>query len=621
MRGAAADPGAGDGAILTVDLASGTAEAELLPGARRRELAGCGLLGIALLLERTPAGLDPYDPRCLLVLASGAAAGERAVGLVRFAVVAKSPLSGGVGESRVEGPFGPALRDTGYDALVVRGRARTPSYLLVEDGTARVVAESELAGLDTGEKTDVLRVRHGSGAHVAVIGPAGERRVRFASIVTDRGFAASRMGLGAVMGAKNLHAVVVVGGAPRPAAAPDVVAALTEEYARRIPGNPLATAQREPPGFGAWPAPGVEGYLGVENYRTADPGDWSGFSPDDYRARLVASSGGCPGCPQDCMKRFRSGAADPRAGVLHQEAVAAFAANLGVRDLDAVLELNARCHLWGVDQVSLSFTLSAVMEAAERDALPPEVAAGVPVFGDVEGVARLAADVVARRDLGDALAEGAAWVAARWPGFAPYAMHSKGVEVGSFDPRGSHGQALAYAVSPLGPRYDIVEHDIDFDPAWGRAEFVERAAHLGCPPGGVPMERLSAEKVSLVARLLALWSGYDALGVCLFAAPPTRALTEDDVVRLVAAVTGWDATRDEIASWGRRRLALMRAYNLREGLTGADDLPGRFFTLPVDAGRLTGAVLDRDAFLAARAQLYHELGWSDPVVPTEKEVT
>ncbi len=146
-----------------------------------------------------------------------------------------------------------------------------------------------------------------------------------------------------------------------------------------------------------------------------------------------------------------------------------------------------------------------------------------------------------------------------------------------------------------------MEHDIDFDPEWGFAEYVERA---GAPTGGLPMDSLDAAKVELTGRLVELWSGFDALDVCVFAAPPTRILTEDDIAALVSAVTGWSVTVDDILAWGRRRWSLLREYAAREGHTAADDtLPDRFFTEPITAGRLTGAVLDRETFATARHEM------------------
>jgi len=570
--------------LLRVDLCSGVARTE--PAPDRRGTPGFGLLGVSLLLAETPPHLDVYHPDQPVVFGVGAVAGRRTLALPRFSIVAKSPLSGGIAESRVEGPFGPALRDTGHDAVVLTGRSREPSYVLVEPSGVRVLDATDLWGLDVATVTDRLVARHGGDAHVAAIGPAGEHLVRFASVVADRGYTA-RGGLGAMLGAKNCKALVVVGDAQ-----PPVASRLTVKYASAMGSNPLTTTQHEPPGFGSWPAEGLEGYLGVRNYSTARA-SLPGFTPDEFVKRLGRSTGGCPGCPQDCLKSF--GPDD--SGVLHQEAVAAFAGMLGIADLDTVLELNIWCHNVGVDPVSLAGVLAFHCELGNLS------------FGDADALRKLAEDVIHRTGPGALLADGVARAAAAL-GSQQFALHSKGIEVCGFDPRGSPGLALAYAVHPLGPRYDGVEHDIDFDPDLGHELFISGAREMGCPPAGLPMTALTDEKVRLVANLMELWSGYDAVGLCLFAAPPTRALTEHTAAELVSAVTGWDVSPAELRALGRRRLSLMREYNLREGLTSADDvLPDRFFTLPVDAGLLEGAVLDRPAFEAATRRLRELLGW------------
>ncbi|WP_037269795.1 aldehyde ferredoxin oxidoreductase C-terminal domain-containing protein [Kibdelosporangium aridum] len=539
-----------------------------------------GPLGVRLLLAETHPKVSAYRPDQPIVFGVG----HRALAMTRFALTAKSTQSGGIAESRVEGPFGPALGDTGFDGVVLTGRAARPCYVLIENGQARLIDASDLWRLDTAEVTDLLVARHGPATHVAAIGPAGENLIRFASLVTDRGYPAARMG--AIFGAKRCKAVVVVNDETRPIIELDI----TADYMSRVPGNPLTRGQLEPPGFGAWPAGDLEGYLGARNYTTAKA-HLDAFTPEAFLGRMTQNSGACPGCPQDCMKSFNG-------SPLHQQAVAAFAANLGIDDVQAVLELNASCLKWGVDPVSLAGVL------AFRCELP-----GGPDFGDAQALVQLAGQVVWRTGEGAILADGVAR-AARAYGRATerFALHCKGIEMPVFDPRGNQGLALAFAVNPLGPRYDAVEHDIDFDPERGNELFIANAPE--CPPEGLPMESLSEKKVKLVADLMELWSGYDALGVCLFAAPPTRNLSEASAAELVSAVTGRNVTPAGIRAAGRQRLSLMRRYNRREGLTSMDDtLPDRFFTLPVDSGRLKGAVLDRRVFAAAVKRLRELLGW------------
>lgn len=605
------------GLVLTVDLLTRQIVVEPTLPEERRCYAGGGLMGVRRLLIDTPPGLDPFSPAALLTFWSSVVAGHLAVGLPRCAVVAKSPLTGGIGEARVTGPFGPGLRAAGVDGIIVRGRAEVPVYLLVEDGLGRVVDASELWGTDTGLVTDVLKDRHGEQARVAVIGPAGERLVRFAGIVTERTHPAARMGLGAVMGAKQLKAVVVVPGTPSPPHDLGALAEITAGYAARISSNPMAAAQHDVPGFGGWPlGSNLEGYAGGTNYRTSVLPRFLSVTTEALATRVTRSEGGCPGCPNDCIKRFGN-SVDERAGGLDEEFIAAFGLGLGITDLDNLLDLNARCHLWGVDPVSLAFTVAFLCETAERGLLPEGMLPGPPPrFGAVETLLPLVQAIALRQVGHEWLGEGVRRAAACiGQDVARFALHVKGLEMVSFDPRASAGQALAYAVSPLGPRYDIVEHDIDFDPVAGYSNGLDQMRALGTTDWE-PMAQLDEDRVRRTAVLLDMWSGLDALCVCLFAGPPIRELTLPLVAQLVRAVTGWVTSDAEIFLWGRRRLQLMRVYNLREGLTAeADTLPDRFFEDAVDTGRHRGAVLHRTTFHAAVRRYYELSGWDDQGVP------
>ncbi|MGZ4620807.1 MAG: aldehyde ferredoxin oxidoreductase family protein [Mycobacteriaceae bacterium] len=617
QRNPGAVPQTDSGLVLTVDLSTGEVLVEQTPPDERRRYAGGGLMGVRRLLIDTPPGLDPFAPDALVTFWSSVVAGHPAVGLPRCAVVAKSPLTGGIGEARVTGPFGLGLRAAGFDGIVVRGRAEVPAYLLVRDGSARVVDAPELWGADTGLVTDMLKNRHGEQARVAAIGPAGERLVRFAGIVAERTHPAARMGLGAVMGAKQLKAVVIVPSAPPAPHDPGELAEITAAYAARMSSNPMAATQHDVPGFGAWPLEAnLEGYAGGTNYRTSVLPGFPSLTKEALADRVTQSEGGCPGCPNDCIKRFDN-SFDERAGGLDEELLAAFGLGLGITDLDSLLDLNARCHLWGVDPVSLAFTVSFLCETAERGLLPEGMLPGpAPRFGAVERLLPLLEAIALRRPGYEWLGEGAQRAAARiGPGVTCFAMHVKGLEMVSFDPRASAGQALAYAVSPLGPRYDIVEHDIDFDPVDGYSNGLDQMRTLGTTDWE-PMAALDEGRVGRTAVLLDMWSGLDALCVCLFAGPPIRELTLPTVARLVHAVTGWASSDAEIFLWGRRRLQLMRVYNLREGLTAeTDTLPDRFFDDPVDAGRHRGEVLRRSAFNTAVRQYYELVGWDDQGVP------
>ena len=206
------------GRLLHVDLGHETSWVEEPPDLQYRITGGAGVLAARLLLEGTPPGIDPLGPENLLIFANSAVSGYPLAGLVRHVVCAKSPLTGGIGETRVEGPWGIALKRTGYDALVFHGAADRPTGLLIEEGAVTFFDAAAQWGLTTDKATDDLESRFGSDAQIAVIGPAGENRVRFASIVSGRTHQAQRLGMGAVMGAKRLKAIVLKGGAAPPVA-------------------------------------------------------------------------------------------------------------------------------------------------------------------------------------------------------------------------------------------------------------------------------------------------------------------------------------------------------------------------------------------------------------------
>lgn len=614
------------GKVLRVDLDRGTVSPDVLDDESARIYGGGSSLATQFLLRETPAGLDPFDPATLLVFASSVVAGHRAAGLPRFSVIAKSPLTGGIGEARAEGPFGVALKASGYDAILIRGRAPDPVYLVIVDGAARLVPAAHLWGTATDEATEALTAAH-PGGHVAAIGQAGERLVRFASIVSDRSFQASRMGLGAVMGSKRLKAIVLAGGTPPPVADPEGLAAITADYAARQLDNPVTRWQKTSPGFGAWLANATLGTFGVENYRTSVFAPGEGFARTAFLRSLAWTEDGCPGCPNDCIKGFVADPSDAarletarlfREGGLHQEAGGALGPNLGIGLLGPVLTLNERCHRLGLDPVSLGYTLSFVMECRERGLLAPSDLDGFDVrFGAAVEATRLVERIARREGSGDWLAEGVRRASiVVGSASAPYALHVKGLEIAGFDPRAMTNLGLGYATSPVGPRYDFVEHDVDFDPepAWEHSFDLARTLGVMRPVGSA---EAPLEKVRDFRALSTLWSACDALNVCIFASAPTRLLSLARLGRLVRAVTGWETSSYEFMRWGERRMHLLRIYNLREGLSMADDrLPDRFFDEPIDAGRFAGARLDRAHFRAAIDQYYAAMGWDEAGVPT-----
>ena len=504
--------------------------------------------------------------------------------------------------------------------LIFHGVAERPTMIRIEAGRAHFDDASDLWGKPVSQCVDALEARFGADIHTAVIGPAGENRVRFASIVSDRTYQAARMGMGAVMGAKRLKAVVISGDARPPVADPATCAAITERYRERMTENSLTRWQLEPPGFSAWVhLHGLDAALCTRNYRDATFEGTDAYAAANFM-NSYRGDASCPGCPNNCIKLFNAGddsAFDPRAGGIHQEITGTLGPNLGIADLEAIFRANVLCNELGMDPTSLGFTLSMAMECAEHGLRVPGSGDSLPRFGDAAGLPDLIRRIAYRDGIGDLLAEGARRAAAQVGAEAErYAMHVKGLELVCFEPRTQTNLALGYATAPIGPRYDICEHDWDFDTEVGWDHTLNSSRTLGILDR-IPMEYLGADKVRNFKALATIWSAADALDLCIFAIAPTRVLTLEDMASLLSAVTGWSTSSFEIMQFGKRRLDLMRVYNLREGLIAADDtLPERFFTDPVGVGRWAQTHLDRERFQASIRTYYRMMGWDDAGRPS-----
>ncbi len=609
------------GRILHIDLTERSTRIEEPDEVFYRLYAGGGLLGAYYLLKETAPGIDPLGPENLLIFANSVIAGYPAAGLVRYVVTAKSPLTNGVGEARTEGRWAVSLKRSGYDALVFRGASVAPVGIMIDEGVVSFFDADGLWTTTVGETTDLLESKFGTAIDVAAIGPAGENLVRFASIVSSRTNQVQRMGLGAVMGSKKLKAIVLRGGQLPVIADQASYDRINANFERDIPHNTLSNFQKQLPGFAVWVhAVGLDATLNIENFRTAEFAAVDAYE-EKYWLPHYKGVAPCPGCANDCMKIYHDDSAmadlDPRASAIHQEITGSMGPNIGTQDVSALLRFNNLLNQLGMDPVSLGFTLSMVMELAEQGILSSKDTGGLDLrFGDAAATSAMIHHIAQRQGFGNVLAEGAKRAAAIiGRGAERFALHVKGLEMVSFEPRSQTNLATGYAVAPTGPRYDICEHDWDFDTQVGWEHSLEFACTLGILQR-IPMDYLGIDKVRNFKALNNLWSGADALGFCIFAIAPTRALSLQIMTDMLAAITGWETSSYEILRWGERRNHLMRVYNNREGMTPADDwLPDRFFDDPITAGPKKGLKLERARFREVLACYYEMMGWDEDGAP------
>lgn len=604
-----------NGKLLFVDLDKRTFAAEE-PGENfYRQYAGNGIMGAYFLLDKTPAGIDALAPENLLMFFSGAVNGQTGPGLARFTVCGKSPVTGGIGEARSEGPFAIALKESGFDGIIISGKLSEPGFLLLQNGEASLLPAGDLWGEKTSTTTDALAARF-PGAQVAAIGPAGEKLVRFANIISGKCHQASRSGMGAVMGSKNLKALVIAGGELPAIADPAALKGIEDDFRKRMKHNPLAMWQYERPGFGVWiHTHGIDASVCVNNYQSASCTYLDKFKPEffDPFYRGVAA---CPGCALDCIKTYSVDEHSAPSGGLHQEIGGSMGPNIGNDSAETVIKANVLCNEYGMDPNALGYVISFAQELAQRGLLDPQ---GLDLGFKSDNDALLLLEMIANRTgLGDLLAEGSARAAASMGAeAAKYAMTVKGNEMVAFEPRSQTNLALGYATGPIGPRYEVCEHDWDFDTRVGWEHTLDFCRTLGIRDR-IPMDYLGLDKVRNYKVLSTLWSAVDALGVCLFASAPTRVLSLRDLAKLVAAITGWETSDYEIMRWGEMRLTMFRLYNCREGLTADDDmLPDRFFDEAIDFGLHKGVALDRATFQSCIRMYYAMMGWDEAGMPSE----
>ena len=595
--------------ILRVDLTQGRIWTEAPDEAfYRRYLGGAGVVAWYLLHEMPP-GTPALAPENILVFATGPLTGTALPGGSRLCVGAKSPLSGGIAKCEAGGFFGYELKRAGFDALVVQGRAAAPVYLWIKDGAVEIRDAGALWGRTVLQTQDAVEAELGERrVRIAAIGSAGEKLAAIACVMTDVRNAAGRGGLGAVMGSKNLKCVAVKGSTMPQPADRERFRDLARWMNSNFEGRGNATAFHEL-GTGADMAGGhAIGNLPVRNWSDGQFDDVALITAQAVRDTYRVAMEGCPGCQIRCKKVVALETAayrvDPRNGGPEYETLAAFGSFVGVSDLAAICRANELCSLHSLDTISLGGTIAFAMECFERGILTSADTGGIELrFGNAEAMLRTIELIARREGFGDVLADGSRQAARRiGRGAEQFAMQVKGVEFGMHEPRLKQGLGLLYAVAPNGADHMAGAHDTSF---MNEGRGMESMRSLDSPLP-LPPADLSVAKVDR-ARSQHLWRNFsDSLVTCHFVPWTLR-----QQVDLVRALTGWDYTDFEAMRQGERVAAMSRVFNLREGLTAADDqLPARFFE-PKPRGGLQDTAIDPAAMDNARRTFYALMGWDE----------
>ena len=563
------------GCYWRFDLSSGRGETIEIPEPVLRSYVGGVGLGSWLLFREAPAGVDPLAPEAPLVFAFSPLVGTPLTTSAKFAVVAKSPLTGMLCDALSSSHFAIAGKRLGVDAIVLVGRCPEPSVLV--DGVLEATA---LWGSSAAQATHALR-RFGA---VAAIGASGERGVRFATISND-GRHAGRGGLGAVMGAKRLKAIVVRGDVVTSLADPRAVRSLARALAESSRG--AATAKYRELGTAANLTTFARiGALPTHNFAGGAVRGLERLGVERLRGERSHERASCAACTIGCEHRYSYGGGSVR---VEYESLFALGPLCGVSDPEVVLEAARRCDDAGLDTLSAGGVIAFAMECAERGLLP-----AAPRFGDGAGLLELLDDIGSRRGLGDLLAEGTRRAAAQiGGGSADFAPQVKGLELPGYEPRALQTMALGLAVGTRGADHNrSCAYELDFSDRVDRLHGDARAARLATGP---------EDRAALI----------DSLILCKFLRGAFEDL-EAESAQLLRAVTGLDFVADELHRVGRRVVDLRKTFNVREGWKPCDDtLPERILNEPLPDGPVAGARLDRER-LALMVRAYNrERGWSD----------
>jgi len=595
------------GKILWVDLSSEkTSVAEFDESFARKYLGGVGL-SARIIHKCVTKSTNPLGPANVLVFATGPYQATNLAGAGRCTAAAKSPLTGYWGESNAGGHIGPGLKRASFDAVAITGRAKRPVYLWVNDGRAELRNGSEFWGLDTVEATDALKEAVGSpNAAVSCIGPAGENLVRFACIVNDKHGYFGRCGLGAVMGSKNLKALVVGGTLKPPIANPDRLKDVYKDVLRKVKeasftesnskhGQPVSVIPRE-----------QNGLLPMKNWAQDTWPEASKIGTPRYTEVLQAKRWACPFCVMGCHRRITNPEYQSATSGPEYETLAMIGSNLLIEDLSALVRANDFCNRYGIDTIELGGVLGWAFECYEKGLITGADTDGIELkWGSGEALVEMTEKIAKRHGIGSLLAEGLRTCVERIPKSNPYAVEVMGQAVAAHDPRAFFGETITTIASTRGSCH-----------IHGFAEAMELGVTI--PELGITetIDRFDARKKGYAGAIYQdIQQFWNSLTWCFLYFFSGVSLT--DQLDILNAITGWHMTAKEAQKIGERVVCLQHSFNLGMGLVPEKEnvMPERL-SVPHREGGAAGKVPPWQAILK---EYWETKSWTNGI-PTKNKL-
>ena len=576
--------------VLDIDLAAQSHKTYPLDMEMARRFVGGRGLGARLLWDLVGPGVDPLSPENVLIFSNGPLTGTGYQTSNRFSVSTKSPLTGTVLDANSGGFWGMQFKKAGYDVIIVRGRAAQPVWIEVKSEEITFHDAAELWGLGVFEVTERLG-QSNNRRNVLCIGQAGENLCRIASIMNDRERSLARGGPGAVMGSKNLKAIVIEG-KERPAIDdPEQFKFMLYETRKLLAASPL-TSQALPE-FGTVVLMNIMNNIGALATRNHQQTQFEGaeaISGEELTDKYLVKNAACWACPIRCTRVSRTDKVEGEGPEF--ETTWAFGAQCGIDSLAAIIEANSRCNDLGLDTISAGSTIACAMELSEKGYMKSELR-----FGRADQLSPMVEAMAQRSDVGADMADGSLRLATKY-GHPELSMSTKGLEFPAYDPRGMQGQGLLYATSNRGGCH-------------------MRGNMLGVEVLGIPklVDRFQVQgKSSFVILHQNLAAAIDSLVLCKFT---NLGVAEEYFARTLSAVTGIQYATGDLIKVGERAWNLEKLYNLREGFGRKDDtLPPRLLNEPA-GGPSEGWVVQLEPMLE---EYYRSRGWDEDGVPSRQKL-
>ncbi len=602
-----------------INLTTGDIRTEQSPAETVRKYLGSRGYAAKILYDNVGVDVEPLSPENYLIFSTGPMTGTPWPTSARYTVTAKSPLTGAYGYANSSGFFGPELRRAGFDALVFTGKSESKKILIVDDEKLSLADGSDLWGKETEETENILKERY-RGCRVASIGPAGENLVRISSVINDHGRAAARCGVGAVMGSKNLKAVVTRASGKIPY--PDSFKDVALKMMKKVGKHPEAKFLRKWGTALLIDPKNASGDLPANNHQKVQVSYWK-----DVNAEMVDNylekNDGCFNCPIRCSRftKIENGKYKCSTEGPEYETINSFGPMVGNNNMEMIIYANLLCNRYGLDTISTGVAIAFAMECHQRGILADKHLS--LEWGDEQSIIALIEMIAYRSEgLGDLLADGVKRASEKiGEGSDHYALHVKGMEMPRQEPRTTKGMALAHSTSNRGADHLYALPTIDL------TGNVEAASKLF--PECMPeiLERTS-EKYKPEMNILseAYCAVSDALGICKFTTTEAFILYPEDVAEGLSEIYGYAIDAEEIIRAGERIVNIERMYNVRHGFNRKDDqLPSRFLDEPatlvdMDTNEIIseGMIVDLDYMLD---RYYRLRKWTVDGIPGTEKLT